>query len=85
MIRSFTFLGSLAIIAMLTLGADASSHSNLVESHEPVAYWRLGETSGTTAVDKSGAQNGTYKNSVTLGSTTSREALDERSLRLPNP
>jgi hypothetical protein len=33
----------------------------------PLAYWRLGETSGTTAVDEMGANNGTYVGSPTLG------------------
>jgi hypothetical protein len=33
-----------------------------------VNYWRLGETSGTTAVDSNGVRNGTYFNGVTLGS-----------------
>jgi hypothetical protein len=34
----------------------------------PIAYWRLGEASGTTAVDSSGhAQTGTYMGGFTLG------------------
>jgi YD repeat-containing protein len=34
----------------------------------PVGYWRLGETSGTTASDSSGnGNNGTYLNGVSLG------------------
>jgi len=32
-----------------------------------VAYWRLGEASGTTAVDETGSHNGTYVGSPTLG------------------
>ena len=32
----------------------------------PVAYWRLGEASGTTAVDEAGSNDGTYSG-VTLG------------------
>ena len=40
------------------------------QSLEPVAYWRLGETSGGTAYDLSGNNNhGTYTNSPTLGAT----------------
>jgi hypothetical protein len=38
-----------------------------VLADNPVAYWRLGETSGTTAVDEKGLYNGTYVNSPTLG------------------
>lgn len=34
----------------------------------PVAYWRLGESSGTNAADSSGnGLNGTYTGGVTLG------------------
>jgi hypothetical protein len=32
-----------------------------------VAYWRLGESSGTTAADSKGSANGTYLNSPSLG------------------
>jgi hypothetical protein len=32
-----------------------------------MAYWRLGESSGTTAVDAKSGANGTYVNGVTLG------------------
>jgi hypothetical protein len=32
-----------------------------------VGYWRLGETSGTTATDSAGTNHGTYTNGVTLG------------------
>jgi hypothetical protein len=35
----------------------------------PVGYWRLGETSGTTAVDEMGTYNGTYVGFPTLGAT----------------
>jgi hypothetical protein len=33
----------------------------------PVAYWRLGESSGTTAVDQRGLRSGTYVGGPTLG------------------
>jgi len=39
-----------------------------VLADHPAGYWRLNETSGTTAADSSGsAQNGTYQNGITLG------------------
>jgi hypothetical protein len=38
-----------------------------VLADSPAAYWRLGESSGTTAVDQVGVYNGTYINSPTLG------------------
>ncbi len=47
--------------------ARASVYSDLVLSYNPVAYWRLGETSGTMAADVAGGFNGTYHQGVTLG------------------
>ncbi len=67
MIRGSSFLIALAIVAAMSAQALPSNYSALVQSYGPVAYWRLGETSGTTAVDATGAHNGTYQNSVTLG------------------
>jgi hypothetical protein len=55
--------------ALLTASAQASTYSDIVLSLGPVAYWRLGETSGNTAVDVTGAHSGAYQNSVTLGAT----------------
>jgi hypothetical protein len=37
------------------------SYRDEVLADNPVAYWRLGETSGTTAVDEVGNHNGTYQ------------------------
>ena len=45
----------------------SSPYSNAVLTDAPAAYWRLGETSGTTAVDATGADNGTYLNGPSLG------------------
>lgn len=36
-------------------------------SDSPLAYWRLGETSGTVAADETGNATGQYRNGVTLG------------------
>lgn len=49
-------------------GAPVSSgYFDLVMSHSPRGYWRLGETSGTTAADSSGnGRNGTYTGTYTL-------------------
>lgn len=45
----------------------ASSYYDLVMSHSPLGYWRLGETSGTTAADSSGnGRAGTYTGTYTL-------------------
>jgi hypothetical protein len=43
------------------------SYRDEVLADNPVAYWRLGETSGTTAVDEMGMYDGTYVGSPTLG------------------
>lgn len=45
----------------------AGSYEALVMSLEPVAYWRLDETSGTTAFDSAGLNDGTYTGGVTIG------------------
>jgi Concanavalin A-like lectin/glucanases superfamily len=44
-----------------------ASYYDEVIADNPDGYWRLGESSGTTAVDEIGANNGTYINSPTLG------------------
>ncbi len=46
-------------------GADAYRAAVMADS--PVAYWRLGETSGTTASDEIGSHSGSYINNPTLG------------------
>jgi hypothetical protein len=38
-----------------------------VLSYDPIAYWPLNETTGTTAYDVIGGYNGTYNGSYTLG------------------
>lgn len=44
-----------------------SGYREYLMSLNPIAYWRLGEASGTVAVDEVGANNGTYVGSPTLG------------------
>lgn len=55
--------------APANIDADAPTpgYSLAVLALDPVAYWRLGEASGTVAVDEMGANNGTYVNAPTLG------------------
>lgn len=51
-------------------GAASASYSSEVLADSPVAYYRLDETSGSTAADSSGnALDGTYVNSPTLNQT----------------
>lgn len=54
-------------VAILTiLPAPTSTYATAVLADSPIAYWRLGETSGTNAYDYVGGKNGIY-NAVTLG------------------
>jgi glucose/arabinose dehydrogenase len=47
---------------------SGTSYAAAVLANAPVAYWRLGETSGTTAADASGGgRSGTYAGGVVLG------------------
>ncbi len=49
------------------LRRGTATYRTLVLSDSPLAYWRLGEGSGTTAVNETGASlNGTYENSPNL-------------------
>jgi hypothetical protein len=45
----------------------APSYKDVVLADTPIGYWRLGEASGTTAVDQVGANPGTYSGGPTLG------------------
>ncbi len=45
---------------------DPGKFNALITSLSPLSYWRLGETSGPTAADESGLNNGSYSG-VTLG------------------
>jgi hypothetical protein len=48
----------------------SSAYAQAVLADTPAAYWRLGETSGTTAADSAGSNNGTYTNAPTLNSAS---------------
>jgi len=50
-------------------GSSSSRYRDAVLADTPLGYWRLGESSGTTAADVSGnGRAGTYVNTPTLGS-----------------
>jgi hypothetical protein len=54
--------------ALLTVvSPTAGSYAEAVLTNGPVNYWKLGESSGTTAFDSFGGLDGTYTNGVTLG------------------
>ena len=57
------------------------SYRDVVMSLNPVGYWRLGEATGTTAVDLgSGGNNGTYTNGPTLAQAGGLSADEDKSV-----
>lgn len=69
-----------------------SGYYTTVSSRKPVAYWRLGENSGLTAIDEIGNHDGIYVNSPTLGvaglindsSNTACRFLGTQNVVIPN-
>ena len=63
----------LLVLLVVTFGSSAqaqvasSAYRAAVLADSPVSYWRLGETSGTTAADERGLAPGTYSGGPTLG------------------
>jgi YVTN family beta-propeller protein len=54
--------------ATATFGpAPTSSYAQVVKGDAPAGYWRLDETTGTTAADSAGTNPGTYQGPPTLG------------------
>ena len=66
----YTFRRS-GTVVYTTMDIGRKAYSTLILSDAPAyGYWRLGETSGTTAADASGnANTGTYSGGITLGQT----------------
>ena len=54
----------------LILGGATSSYYSEVIADSPQYYWRLGEASGTDAIDAMGNSNGIYTGTPILGSTS---------------
>jgi len=52
-----------------TSSGGSDPYATVVAGLAPVAYWRLGESSGTNAADSAGTNTGTYGGSPTLGVT----------------
>lgn len=50
-------------------GSNSAGYSVGITDDSPVAYWRLGELSGTTAADEIGSNDGTYVGTYTLSQT----------------
>ena len=59
--------GALRSQDVRTLPSGGSSYTQVVLADHPLAYWRLGESSGTTLIDQTGSHTGTYLGSPTLG------------------
>ena len=60
----------LTILAGGVSSAWATTYADAVNALGPHGYWRLGESSGTTAINEVGSptgENGVYQNSPTLG------------------
>jgi hypothetical protein len=53
-----------------TIPNGSATYENAVLADSPAGYWRLGETSGTTATAKAGTPNGTYTNGPILGDSS---------------
>lgn len=68
-VRNYTGSDSITKTALITVTVSAppDAYDATVLSDGPSGYWRLGETSGTSAADATGAPAGTIKNGVTLG------------------
>src|SRR5438128_1021906 len=67
-VRTYSWaMGPTAAALMLACGVGsiaASPYSTAVQTDHPVAYWRLNETTGTTALDSAGTYNGIYTNAL---------------------
>jgi RHS repeat-associated protein len=63
-----SLLGTSLAVGVDEAAADfASDYRAVVMASNPVSYWRLGESSGTTAVSETGVNNGTIAGGPTLG------------------
>jgi hypothetical protein len=59
---------TLAVYLVDRIDAARARYQTVVLADGPLAYWRLGEASGTTATDATGnIYDGTYENTPTLG------------------
>lgn len=52
---------------VLTAGTPPAGYATMAMSDHPTAFWRLSDTSGTTAVDSAGFNDATYSGGFTLG------------------
>jgi hypothetical protein len=64
-----TVLVAVLLVVCLAVQAAEGAYVDVVDALNPTGYWRMGETSGTTATDRAGSNNGTYGGETTLGVT----------------
>ena len=57
------------LVGYVVVSAPVASYQTEVLADSPISYWRLGETTGTTAADSTGSNPGSIKSGVTLGAT----------------
>jgi hyaluronoglucosaminidase len=63
--------------------ASTEPYQELIDSHSPECYWRLGESAGTVADDAAGHDdNGTYQGDVSLGQPGALAGNADTSARL---
>ena len=66
-------------------GGTLSAYALAVLADSPLAYWRLGETSGTTARDEKGQFDGVYRGTPTLGAPGSLPRDPDKAVFFPGP
>jgi len=69
-LTGYGYQGAATQMIRVTLTADAANFDPLRDAIldlGPLAYWRLGESGGTTAADQTGRYPGSYRNGVGLG------------------
>src|SRR6266508_181970 len=61
----FVAVAAASFLLVSAAHADNGAYRGVVMADAPVAYWRLGEASGTAAVDQTGTNPGIYSGGVT--------------------
>ncbi len=72
---------TLAPVAVASAQVPASYSERVLSRPELISYWRLGETSTTTATDLKSGRNGTYTGGVTLGLAGALSADPDKAAR----
>ncbi len=62
-----TMNAATTVTATFSASGPAPAYTQAVTGDGPVGYWRLDESTGTTAADRTGSNPGQYRNGVMLG------------------